>query len=146
MALVITLHEKGQIDFPSASGARAAGSSLLAKKPKAPQGNMDFKRYRPRPLQSKLAPTAAASFAFTSASGPQGDQAQMGFGENGAFVDFVEFLPGTNLALAAAATDADVIGEFADADAGVFGGTHLNPPRQWVFCGSWLACDGLNAV
>jgi hypothetical protein len=37
------------------------------------------------------------------------------------FVGLVEFLPGPDLTLAAATAEADVVGEFAEADARVFG-------------------------
>ena len=63
----------------------------------------------------------ARLFAFPPAGGTQPDQPQRRLGQDRALVDLVEFLPGLDLALAAAAADADVVGEFADADAGVFG-------------------------
>lgn len=59
--------------------------------------------------------------AFPPTGGAKFDQPQRRFGQHRALVGLVEFLPGPDLALAAAAAEADVIGEFADADAGVFG-------------------------
>ncbi|MNL64265.1 hypothetical protein D3C87_1884650 [compost metagenome] len=60
-------------------------------------------------------------FVFPPTGGAQLDQPQRRFSQHRALVDLVEFLPGLDLALAAAAADADVVGEFAEADAGVFG-------------------------
>jgi hypothetical protein len=58
---------------------------------------------------------------FPPTGGTEFDQAQRSFSEDSAFVGLVEPLPGLDLALAAAAAKADVIGEFADTDAGVLG-------------------------
>ena len=53
---------------------------------------------------------------FPPTGGAEFDQAQRRFGEDGAFVGLVELLPGLDLALAATATEVDVVGEFAEAD------------------------------
>jgi len=58
---------------------------------------------------------------FPPTGGAEFDQAQRSFSEDCALVGLVELLPGLDLALAAATAEADVVGEFADADAGVFG-------------------------
>jgi hypothetical protein len=58
---------------------------------------------------------------FPPTGGAEFDQAQRGFGEDRAFVILVEFPPGPDLALAATTAEANVVGEFAEADAGIFG-------------------------
>ena len=68
---------------------------------------------------------------FPPAGGLQSLQTQGGFGQHGAFFILVEFLPAFDFTLATPAADADVIGEFAEADAGVFhGGISQNPCRS----------------
>ncbi len=63
-----------------------------------------------------------ARLFFPPTGGAEFDQAHGRLCEHSAFVGLVELLPGLDLALAASAPDADVLlGEFADADAGVFG-------------------------
>jgi hypothetical protein len=58
---------------------------------------------------------------FPPTGGAEFDQPERCFSENGVFVELVEFLPGPDFTLAAAAAEADVVGEFAEVDAGVFG-------------------------
>ena len=58
---------------------------------------------------------------FPPTGGVQGQQSQGRLGQHCTLFVFAEFLPGLDFTLGAPATDADVIGKFADADAGVFG-------------------------
>ena len=63
----------------------------------------------------------AGSLLFPPTGRLERDQPHGRLGQDRAFFVLVHFLPRLDLALAAPATEADVVVEFADADAGVFG-------------------------